>query len=1002
MYLERLSVQGVDANNNPNKYFKPGGQFNTAQQYADINLPNCTTYCFCRGYEAMEATERFPWVRAGGGFGNAKDWYKTTIFAKGQELLTGSVAVFDGNYGHVAFVEKRLDATHAIISESNYDANKSRRDWKYWRSRVVELIPGKITLEGVGKLIGFIYLPVNSKIVDRDENRDQIEVLGQYINVRTNPSLSASKYTGTYCPQGIYNVLDIKEADGYTWYKLENQYWVAGVDEIKFYPKPEPEVWVEPETVPEDRSRSQIYVNNKSGIVRIRESASTKSEIMGACKNLSYYNVDKIEKEDDYTWYNIGYRSWVAGVKEVEFKEAEEIMSDWVQPEAVKQNDQVDQIFINNDRGVVRIRKGPSTKDEIMGACVNHVYYNVIDQSVQSDFTWYNIGENSWVAGVDEVEFKQAKVWVEPIPVEKDTLKNQVYINNKQGVVRIRKEPSMSGTVMGYVENLVYYNVLDVTTSCGYKWYHLGPDSYTAGIPEVEYYPAEEPTPVWVEPTPVDRNTKVNQIQVTRSEINIRKGPSTDDEIMGTCKNNVYYNVLSEDEGSGYTWYKIGDEAFVANVNGINYLVASELPSPVHEDINKDQLYVPDVLLSIRTDSTTSSKRIGYCEENSNYNVLTSEVKSDYTWYKLGDNAWVAGIEEVVYYPAGSSRKGPALKKEIPALKSSLDIALTCVNRNEQMDLYDELYTKVTELRSFIDNNFDPFDYDIVDPNEYDEIDLLYTADVHGAWVGYDEDGNYLSPVFNYDDLNSYRTKLKKNNIKALLVDCGDWSRPCRVYTDYVNTGEMVSATQMNNKDYFASTYGNHEWKWGDPNETINILNQNKSMTACNMFRNGKLVYKPYRTAKIGSKRIGVIGIGYPSPNGQGSYSDGEWTYGDFVFYDGDKLFKQVQKYVDELKAANFDYIVVITHMCKSTYESDGRYKARTDSLIENTNGLTAVLQGHYNFATNAESISDKGGKSVLLAHEAGANMNSFGRLQLKGSRISSYLLDERSDLNVI
>ena len=36
MYLERLSVQGVDANNNPNKYFKPGGQFNTAQQYADI------------------------------------------------------------------------------------------------------------------------------------------------------------------------------------------------------------------------------------------------------------------------------------------------------------------------------------------------------------------------------------------------------------------------------------------------------------------------------------------------------------------------------------------------------------------------------------------------------------------------------------------------------------------------------------------------------------------------------------------------------------------------------------------------------------------------------------------------------------------------------------------------------------------------------------------------------------------------------------------------------
>ena len=88
--------------------------------------------------------------------------------------------------------------------------------------------------------------------------------------------------------------------------------------------------------------------------------------------------------------------------------------------------------------------------------------------------------------------------------------------------------------------------------------------------------------------------------------------------------------------------------------------------------------------------------------------------------------------------------------------------------------------------------------------------------------------------------------------------------------------------------------------------------------------------------------------------------------------------------------------------MCKSSYESDGRYYARTDSLIENTHGLTAVLQGHYNFATNAETIQDNKGNTVLLAHESGANMNSFGRLQMKGNRISSYLLDEQSDLKVI
>lgn len=426
------------------------------------------------------------------------------------------------------------------------------------------------------------------------------------------------------------------------------------------------------------------------------------------------------------------------------------------------------------------------------------------------------------------------------------------------------------------------------------------------------------------------------------------------------------------------------------------------LPEPAAEDPTRDQVYVGDVALSIRAQATTTAERLGLCVRNAYYNVLGIQEHLDYTWYQIGAGAWVAGIEELIFYPAGGSHAGQQLKKDIEALQKSLDQVVTHVAKNVGQEYYEELDEQVTQMQQYIDQHFDFYPYDYVDNKEYDEIDLLYTADVHGAWVGYDEDGNYLDPIFNYDDLSTYRAKLAEHNIKALLVDCGDWSRPCRVYTDYVNTGEMVSATQMNAKGYFAGVYGNHEWKWGSEEETTNILSKFKNLTVCNMFKNGKLVYKPYRTAKIGSKKIGVIGIGYPSPNGQGSYSDGVWSYGSYQFYDDQKLFDQVQKCINELKAEGFDYIVAICHMCKSTYESDGRYVARTDSLIQNTSGLTAVLQGHYNFATNAESIADKSGRPVLLAHESGANMNSFGRLQLKGTKVSSYLLDERSDLNVI
>lgn len=931
MYLERLSVKGVDSNDNPNKYFAPGGTFNTSYKNADVNLPNCTMYCLCRGYEAMEATERFPWVRSSGGFGSAKTWYDTTILPKGSKLTTGSVAVFDGNYGHVVFIERVIDSTHALISESNYDPDKTRRDWMYWRCRVVELIPGRATLSGVGALKGFIYLPINKIDVNENLKVDQLEVKGEYINVRKSPA--GEKHTGLFCPLGFYNVLEIAEAGGYTWYKLGDEYWVAEIPDESIYHK---------------ASEQQI------------------------------------DENDD----------------------GDTIMS-WVKPEPVKENSAVDQIFINNNSGVIRIRRDHSTKSEVMGSCINKAYYNTVDKFEGDDYTWYSIGEESWVAGIEEVEFRQASVWHEPIPVEEDPTKDQVFINNNSGLIRIRKEASLSGKVMGYVENKAYYDVFGTFKSGGYTWYNLGVDSYIAGIEEVEYHKGQvEPTPVdpWEPPVSVERDKKKNQIYVRASGINIRKEPTTKSDIMGQCEFKVYYDVIQSSKKSDYTWYNVCEDGWVAGVPGIDFLEVSNLPTPVEDDETKDQLFVGDVTLNIRNDCSSKAEKIGVCESNSTYDVIDIEAKSDYTWYKLEEGAWVAGVEEVIYYPAGSSRKGPALKALLPSLKSSLDIALKCVDKNSCSEFYDELYDKANELNDFINENFDSFEYDLVDEKEYDEIDVLYTADVHGAWVGYDEDGNYLSPVFNYNDVSNYRSKLKKNNIKALLVDCGDWSRPCRVYDDYWATGEMKSAIEMNSKEYFLSTFGNHEWRWqvGEGVPTEGILNKSNSITACNLFKNGKLVYKPYRTAKIGSKRIGIIGVGYPSANGNGSYDNGVWTYDNYTFYDDHKLFTQVQKYIDELKAANFDYIIVATHMCKSTYESDNRYIARTDSLIKNTKGLTAVLQGHYNFATTAETMTDKAGKPVLLAHEAGANMNSFGRLQLRTNRVSSYLLDERSDLNVI
>ncbi len=68
MYLERLTVDGI----NSSKYYVPGQGFNMSPANADVQMPNCTMYCYCRGFEAMESEKAFNWVRSSGGFGNAK------------------------------------------------------------------------------------------------------------------------------------------------------------------------------------------------------------------------------------------------------------------------------------------------------------------------------------------------------------------------------------------------------------------------------------------------------------------------------------------------------------------------------------------------------------------------------------------------------------------------------------------------------------------------------------------------------------------------------------------------------------------------------------------------------------------------------------------------------------------------------------------------------------------------------------------------------------------
>ena len=175
----------------------------------------CVWYVFYRVLECGFSPVEW-WDRATqtGSYTNAKEWLKEyrdpwiPVTDLNYKPVAGDVAVFDGEYGHVQFFE-----TEVMVSEySNGDPNSFRVK----------------KFEKKSNLLGFLHYPYSPvETVERNENVPQIETTDEQLRIRTAPSLAA-EIVG-HVQLGFYNVLDQKEADGYTWYEIAKDRWCANI-----------------------------------------------------------------------------------------------------------------------------------------------------------------------------------------------------------------------------------------------------------------------------------------------------------------------------------------------------------------------------------------------------------------------------------------------------------------------------------------------------------------------------------------------------------------------------------------------------------------------------------------------------------------------------------------------------------------------------------------------------------------------------------------------------
>ena len=364
------------------------------------------------------------------------------------------------------------------------------------------------------------------------------------------------------------------------------------------------------------------------------------------------------------------------------------------------------------------------------------------------------------------------------------------------------------------------------------------------------------------------------------------------------------------------------------------------------------------------------------------------------------------------------------------------------------------------------DDEPDDFNYDLVlaKPSS-GEIDFLYTSDIHVGWHGFGSTrwGGDSFKTFSLDvdqltgesliggDVKAYQNKLIAANIPTYLLDCGDWSKSSQ-YGSWSESAAVDHAIEvMQGMNYFGVTSGNWEFKWTPISTAYSYLNRmaGYGMMACNVMNSSNdpiysggvnSEFPGVKTIKVGKKKIAIIAIGYPSPNGFSTYGDSveynnvtyRWNYksgGTSVYrwhdssdnssiqYNrsvnhsaGGSMYGRVQRYIDKLKGTyGFDYIIAFAHMDKYTdesYSDDNRFYSRADFLIMNTSGLNVVIPGHLNQSVpNSYTYTWKDGTgSGMVAPEAGGTMSSFGRMRinLNTDTITCNLLTSLDDLRTI
>ena len=300
-------------------------------------------------------------------------------------------------------------------------------------------------------------------------------------------------------------------------------------------------------------SISKGQVVNVTSILRIRESASTSSSVLGTMGNGRTFDI--ISKSG--SWYQIKYNGIIGYVHGDYVKEI-------AASSAISTKGKVYNVSTN-----LRVRSESSTSSSILGYLINNTEVNIVGSEGQ----WYKIQYNS---GYGYVSKEYITTNGNSTNDTGNTGSSEIQINKtgyvynvSSGGLRVRKEASTNSTVLGtlYLGNSV--NIVGETGS----WYKIKYNSSYAYVHK-DYITENKPSSESNSNTGNGNSTtdsnnssqtmsSLGVVTNISSNLRVRKQPSSSSLVLGYLLNNENVNITGK-EGN---WYKINFKGSVGYVS---------------------------------------------------------------------------------------------------------------------------------------------------------------------------------------------------------------------------------------------------------------------------------------------------------------------------------------------------------------------------------------------------------------------------------------------------